>query len=70
MDGLETEFAGQAAVIRLNAEEAAELMSNYGVRGHPTFVVLNGHNEVTQRFTGPQSEETLREALIATLSNG
>jgi hypothetical protein len=67
VDGLEAEFAGQAAVIRLKAEgtEMADLMDSYGVRGHPSFVVLDGSNEVRQRFVGPQTEETLREAMTA-----
>jgi thioredoxin-like negative regulator of GroEL len=70
VDGLKAEFAGQAAVIRLNAEAAAELMNDYGGRGHPTFVVLDGKGDVTQRFTGPQPEETLREAVVAALADG
>ncbi len=71
VDGIEVEFTGQVAVIRINAEgtETAQLMNNYGVRGHPSFVVLNTNNEVTQRFIGPQTEETLREA-IAPLAGG
>ena len=67
VDGLEAEFAGQAAVIRLNAvgTEMTQLMSNYGVRGHPSFVVIDTNNEVTQRFIGPQTAETLRDAIAA-----
>ena len=65
VNGLEAEFAGQTAVIRLKAEgtEMADLMDSYGVRGHPSFVVLDQNNEVRQRFVGPQTEETLREAM-------
>lgn len=72
VDGIESEFAEQVAVIRLNAAgaELTELMNSYGVRGHPSFVVLDGDNEVTQRFTGPQTEETLREALSAVADGG
>lgn len=67
VDGLEDEFSGQVAVIRLNAvgTEMAELMNSYGLRGHPSFVVLDKNNEVTQNFTGPQTEETLHEAMSA-----
>ena len=65
VDGIEAEFTGQVAVIRLNAEgtEMAELMNSYGVRGHPSFVVLDANNEVMQRFIGPQTAEILREAM-------
>ena len=72
VDGIEVEFTGEVTVVRLNAEgmEMTQLMNNYGVRGHPSFVVLNGNNEVTQRFTGPQTEETLREAMAAVAGGG
>ena len=67
VDGIESEFTGEVAVIRLNAigTEMTQLMNSYGVRGHPSFVVLDGNNEVTERFTGPQTEETLRTAIAA-----
>jgi hypothetical protein len=72
VDGIEAEFIGQVAVIRLNAEgmETTQLMSSYGLRGHPSFVILDGKNEVTQRFTGPQTEETLREAMAVVADGG
>ena len=67
VNGLEKEFAGQVAVIRLNAQEAevTQLMNNYGIRGHPSFVILDDTNEVTQRLIGSQTEEGLREAIAA-----
>lgn len=67
VDGVEAEFAGRVAVIRLNAEgvEMGQLMSSYGVRGHPSFVLLDKDNEVTQRFIGPQTAETLYAAMAA-----
>ena len=71
VDGIEAEFEGQVAVIRLNAAgtEMAELMTRYGLRGHPSFVVLNEQSEVTERLTGPQTAETLREAMTAVVHN-
>jgi hypothetical protein len=71
VDGIEAEFEGQVAVIRLNAEgaERAELMTRYGLRGHPSFAVLNEQSEVTERFTGPQTAETLRKAMTAVINN-
>lgn len=67
VDGIEAEFLEQAVVIRLNAAETeiAALMNEYGVRGHPSFVILDGNNGVIQRLTGPQTAETLREAVMA-----
>lgn len=65
VDGLEDEFNGKANVYKLNALETknAELMTQYGLRGHPTFALLDSDGRVRQTFIGPQSEEVLREAL-------
>lgn len=67
VDGLEAEFDGQVAVVRLNANEAAnaQIQLAYGLRGHPTFAILDQNGTVVQRFTGPQTAETLREAIAA-----
>lgn len=65
VDGLEEEFAGRVAVARLNANEGTntQLQRELGVQGHPSFVVLDGGSAVTDRFFGPQDEETLRAAM-------
>lgn len=65
VNGLEEEFAGEVAVIRLNAADRnnAALQSRYGLRGHPSFAVLDGGDEVVERFFGPQSAEVLRAAM-------
>lgn len=70
MNGLEDEFAGEVAVIRLNAADRsnAALQSQYGPRGHPAFAVLDGENELVERFFGPQSADTLRAAMDAARS--
>lgn len=67
VNGLEQEFAGQVAVIRLNAAEGnnLQLQRSYGVQGHPSFVVVDGDDEVVETFFGPQDEETLRAAMAA-----
>ncbi len=69
VNGLENAFKSQITVLQLNAAEAenGQLMQEYGLRGHPSFVVLDGNGRVTQIFFGPQSEEILREAIIDTL---
>jgi len=69
VNGLEAEFSGEVTVFRLNAAEPenVSLMQNYGLRGHPSFAVLDKDGRVTQIFFGPQSEEELRTALKATL---
>ena len=65
VDGLSEEFDGKATVYQLNAAEKAnvELQARYDVRGHPSFVTLDGDGRVVQRFFGPQAKETLRQAL-------
>lgn len=71
VDGLESEFAGQASVLQLNANEAdnAQLQQQFGMRGHPTFVVLDGNGRPLQTFIGPQSEGILYEALEAAVAS-
>ncbi|MGD2077073.1 MAG: hypothetical protein PVH18_01740 [Chloroflexota bacterium] len=72
VDGLGDEFAGRANVVQLNAAEAANeaLQARYNVRGHPSFVILDDNNRVTQRFFGPQAEEILRQALAGAITGG
>lgn len=64
---LEEEFAGEVNVIRLDADEEnnTRLQATYGLRGHPSFVVLDNNNRVTDRFFGPQEENTLHAAMTA-----
>lgn len=65
VNGLEEEFEGQVPVTRLNTDEGthSRLQTEYGVRGHPSFVVLDSEGAVTDRFFGPQDEDTLRAAM-------
>jgi thioredoxin-like negative regulator of GroEL len=70
VDGLEKEFAGQITVARLDAdeEENGQLQQQYGLRGHPTFAVLDRNGRVVQTFIGPQAEGVLHEALTAVIA--
>ena len=65
VDGLEVEFDGKASVIQLDAGQLsnASLQSQWGLRGHPSFAVLDADGQVTKRFFGPQSEAILRQAI-------
>lgn len=65
VNGLEQEFAGQIQVMRMDADDPvnAQLMQDLGLRGHPSFAVIDAQGHITARFFGPQSVETLREAL-------
>ncbi|MBE2199508.1 MAG: hypothetical protein IAE79_12920 [Anaerolinea sp.] len=66
MNGLEDEFEGEVAVVRLQADtpDTIQLQEAYGGRGHPFFAVIDGEGQVTERFFGPQPAETLREAMV------
>lgn len=65
VNGLEAEFANEITVQRLDAVEPenVELMQTYGVRGHPSFVILDKNGRVDQIFFGPQEEDVLRVAI-------
>ncbi len=65
MNGIEAEFTGRVTVVRLNVGEPdnARIQADYGVRGHPSVVILDEAGEVTQRFFGAETPEALRAAL-------
>jgi thioredoxin-like negative regulator of GroEL len=67
VNGLGEEFEGQVVVVQLDAgqKDNAELQSQLDLRGHPTFVVLDGQDLVVQRFIGPQTEAALRQAIAS-----
>ncbi len=67
VDGLEGEFDGQVAVIRLDAIEAdnAALQKEYNLFGHPAFALVDSNGEVASTYFGPQTAETLRQAMDA-----
>ena len=52
VNGLESEFADRAEVLQLDANKAAnaQLLQQYGTRGHPTVVVIDSNNRVVQTF--------------------
>jgi thioredoxin-like negative regulator of GroEL len=65
VDVLEVEFEGRVPVLRLNANEDgnAQLQADFGLRGHPAFVVLDRNSRVVESYFGPQTAETFREAM-------
>jgi protein-disulfide isomerase-like protein with CxxC motif len=71
VNGLEEEFAGKITVAQLNAakSENVQLMQTYGLRGHPSFAVLDENGRVQQIFFGPQDAAVLRKALTAVKDN-
>jgi protein-disulfide isomerase-like protein with CxxC motif len=65
VNGLDAEFEGKMSVIQLNAalEANEKLQSQWGLRGHPTFALIDANDNVVQRLFGPQPEAVLREAM-------
>jgi hypothetical protein len=65
VDGLEAEFEEHVPVLRLNANEDvnAKLQADYGLRGHPAFVLLDGNSQVVESYFGPQTAETFRASM-------
>lgn len=69
VNGLEAEFSGQVAFHRLNVEEPepTQIQQQYGLRGHPSVVVLDAAGQPTAQFVGVVEVERLREALTAVI---
>jgi hypothetical protein len=67
VNGLADEFEGEVAVLRLKADTPAviPLQERYGGRGHPFFAIIDRDGQLTARFFGPQTADTLREAMTA-----
>lgn len=65
VDGLDVEFEGEVSVYQLDSGQPtnAELQNQWGVRGHPSFAILDHNGRVVQRFFGPQPEAILRQAI-------
>lgn len=65
MDGIEQEYRGKAEVIRLNVDEPENerIQQTYGVRGHPSVVIIDEDGQVAERFFGTASTESLQQAL-------
>lgn len=62
LEELKGEFEGSANIIKLDVDENQEVSSNYGVRTLPAFFVFKDGDVVAQ-FSGPQSKETLADAI-------
>jgi protein-disulfide isomerase-like protein with CxxC motif len=65
VNGLAAEFEGKMSVIQLNAavEANEKLQNQWGLRGHPTFALIDANDNVVQLLFGPQPEAVLREAM-------
>jgi thioredoxin-like negative regulator of GroEL len=71
VDGLEADLAGQADVIRLDLLSAVgrQAASDFGVRGLPTLVLVDGQGEVVGMQVGLIRAGAVREAVDKLVSN-
>jgi hypothetical protein len=71
VDGLNVEFEGRVSVFQLDAAQSANasLQTMYGLRGHPSFVVLDREDRIIERYFGPQTVTVLRESMEAAAGN-
>ncbi|GAB4263496.1 MAG: hypothetical protein Kow0080_01900 [Candidatus Promineifilaceae bacterium] len=69
VDGLEAEFTEGIVFQRLDAAvpENEQMQLQYGVRGHPSVVILDENGQAASVFVGPQDVTVLREAITAVL---
>ena len=65
VDGLKAEFEGKVSVFQLDAGQPinANLQQQWGLRGHPSFAILDDNDNVVQQFFGPQPKMVLRQAI-------
>jgi hypothetical protein len=63
--GLETEFAGQLAFERrdANTEAGRETMQQYHLRAHPSYVIVTPDGKLLWSFMGPMTADSLRTQL-------
>ena len=65
VDGIEREMKGRAQVLRLNVMDGVGggLAARYGVRGVPTFVLLDGAGEVVLMQIGTPDRAKIMAAV-------
>lgn len=70
MDGIERQLEERAEVLRVNVMSSVgrQLGARYGVRGLPTFVLLDGAGEVVLKEVGMPQREKITAAVEQLLS--
>ncbi len=64
VDGLAQDYGGRIVFQRLNAQrEGKESFRQYGLRGHPAYVILDGKGRVVWQKIGEVSPQELKDAL-------
>lgn len=65
VDGLEAQYGNQITFERIeaNSDDGPVIMRAYRLQGHPTFLFLDQNGREINRLIGPQSAETMGQAL-------
>ncbi|SDU76546.1 thioredoxin [Jiangella alkaliphila] len=67
LDAVAAELAGQVEFVKVNVDEATELVSRYDVRSTPTLLVFKDGSPIGAPLVGAYPEVTVREAITASL---
>ena len=60
MEEVESEFSDEEITfVKINADEERDLCAEFGVRGIPTFAMING-GEIVERFTGVRGKHEFK----------
>jgi thioredoxin-related protein len=63
VDGLAQDYGDRVAFQRLNAQQEGEkLFRQYGLRGHPAYVILDGKGQAVWQKIGEVSRQELEDA--------
>lgn len=65
MNGLHDEFAGVLRIEQLNADsdETKTLMREIGVRGHPSYAIIDADRQLLWSAAGQVDAEVLRQVI-------
>lgn len=72
VNGLEADYGTQITVLRLNALDNGEgerFFNKLGLPGHPSFLIYDATGERVYQGVGIISDEQLREATTATITD-
>ena len=67
VDGIEKDLKGSVQLIRFNTgnAEGKKVASDYGVRGLPAMLILDGNGEVVERHSGVPGRKKMVAAALA-----
>jgi thioredoxin 1 len=66
IDDLEKEYEGRASICKVNADDNAEIMQEYGIRGIPTVMIFKD-GAITETMVGLAQKTKLVDALESAL---